>query len=446
MYLKTPKRYTTRGRKRYLFSFRRVVLWILTPLIAWGGWLIYQNRTTFAPVVGGVVEQVYGRSSEVVSTLTAPTPMPTENPMNVINRADMNWASGRVEDALNEYETAVEMVPNDVITHYNYSFGLILEGLYDEAYQAAEHAVTADPFSSDAWAVRSLAQARLGDPNGALASGLHALQLNPQNAKAYAFLTEAYITLQQFERAQEAADTAIELNPDSAEAYYARAQVNLEINFDREAARDDYNTAYQLAPYLTDAAVEMAYLDSALGDYDSAIAILNEVKDANPNDSTVLLALGFMYFSGLGDPNLASDELARCVNVNTQSEGCHYYYGRVLIGQERYTEAAEMLERAVQLTMETDAPNPRYHYWAGEAQIYLGNCPRALTFLRPGYELAVEQERDDLISALQTSVGECSSFDTILPTPTEIPLDADGDTLEDTAPEGSDPALATPNV
>lgn len=409
MYLRTPKKYDGR-RRRNLFSARRVVLWLLAPVLIFGGWWLYDHQEAVLPVVNEGVGLAVAQGESVFATLTAPTPLPTENPVNLLNRADANWLSGRVEDAIAEYEQAVAVVPNDVTTHYNLTLAYIVEGRPADALAMAEMAVTADPFSSDAWAVRSLALVRNGDPGGALASGLQALQLNPDNPKAHAFLTETYLVLERFEQAEASAARALELDPDSAEAYYARAQVNRDYRFDREAARADYATAYELAPYLTDAAVEMAWVDAALLDYDSAINILNQVKDDNPDNISALYALGFMYWAGLGDPNQAADELARCVSVAPDSENCQYYYGRVLIALEQYDDAAERLVRAVELTMENPTPNPRFHYWAGEVQIYLGNCASALNYLRPGYDLAVEQDNTELITALDTSIRECSAF------------------------------------
>ncbi len=430
MYLRTPKKYDGHRRRRNLFSARRVVLWLLTPAIIFGGWWLYDNQEVVLPVVSQGVEQAMSQGGNMVATITAPTPLPTENPVNLINRADANWFSGRVEDAINEYEDAIPIVPNDVMSHYNLTLAYIVEGRYDRALEMAEMAVTADPFSSDAWAIRSLALVRSGDPGGALASGLQALQLDPDNPRAHAFLTETYIALERFERAEASASRAIELDPDSAEAYYARAQVNRDYLFDREAARADYATAYDLAPYLTDAAVEMAWVDAALDDYDSAINTLNRVKDANPDNISALYALGFMYWSGLGDPNQAADELARCVSVAPDSENCQYYYGRVLIALEQYEDAAQRLVRSVELTMDSPSPNPRLHYWAGEAQIYLGNCANALNYLRPGYDLAVEQDNTELMNALDTSIRECSAFGnnpgaaTATPTPNFEPTES----------------------
>ncbi|MEL6271170.1 MAG: hypothetical protein AAFR22_15280, partial [Chloroflexota bacterium] len=278
MYLKTPKRYSVKRRKRYLFSFRRMLLQLLALVLIAGGIYVYREREQFAPVVGSQAEDLLAQGGEMISTMTAPTPLPTENPVNVVNRADANWLGGRVEDAIDDYEVATGMLPNDVGTHYRYALSLIIDGRYSDALEAAEDAVTADPYASDAWAVMALAQVRSGDPGGAIASGLHALELNENNPRAYAFLSEAYFELELYQRAQDAAATAVELDPESAEAYFARARVEQLITFNREAAIADYQTAFSLASYWTDAAVAAAELEAIYGDPTVAVGILNEVK------------------------------------------------------------------------------------------------------------------------------------------------------------------------
>ncbi len=450
MYLKTPKRYSAKRRKRYLLSYRRIGFWLLALVFIFGGWYVYRERSTLAPIVSTRAEALYYDGSELVSTLTAPTPLPTENPLNLVSRADANWSGGRVEDAMVDYTQAVESLPNDVVTHYRYTMALIIEGRYVEAVEAAEDAITADPYSSEAWSVRALAQVRAGDPGSALASGQHALQLNPENASAYAFLTEAYLDLNQIERAREAAQQAIDLNPNSADAYYARAQVTWLADGDLETAAADFQTVYEIAPYYVDAAVNAAVLKATVGNAEEAVAILNAAKDANPDNPTILVWLGIIYNREYGDPNQAADVLARCVEVNETSDGCHFWYGRVLLSLEQYNEAATVLDRAVQLTNELGTPDPRYHYWAGEAQIYLGNCPAALGYLQEGYDIALANDQPDYASDLQGSIRECSAFDsTFSPTATPAVIQPGGaQTGTQNTPEPQQEPVATvsPNI
>jgi tetratricopeptide (TPR) repeat protein len=202
------------------------------------------------------------------------------------------------------------------------------------------------------------------------------------------------------------------------------------ILFDRESAIVDYQTAYSLASYWTDAAVAAAELEALYGDPTVAIGILNEVKDANPDNTAVLGALGNIYYRYIGDPNQAADSLARCVDVNRSADYCYYLYGRTLIQLEQYGQAAERLDSAVRILAENNIVDPYYNYWAGESQIYLGNCPAALAYLRPGYEEAVVIEDDAVAESLQLSIRECGGGSgLVLPTPTpaatEEPVEPD---------------------
>ena len=411
----------------------------MASVLIFGGWTVYRDRSRYAPAVSDRAEALFYAGQEAMGTMRAPTPQPTENPMNVVNRADANWAGGRVEDAIIDYEIAVTALPNDVETHYRLAMSLIIEGRYEQALIAAEQAITADPYSPNAWSVKALAQVRTGDAGGAIASAQHALSFDPNHAAAYAFLTEAYLDLELVERAQAAANQAIETDPNSADAYIARAQIQQLVNFDLEAAVADYQTAYEIANHRVDAAVTGANLAAFTGDTDGAIAILNEVKDANPDNATVLGTLGVIYNRDVGDPNLAADTLARCVDVAPTSANCHFEYGRVLLRLEQYNQASEVLEVALELTMQTESPDPRYHYWAGEAQIYLGNCPVALQHLEAGYTIADENGQDQIASDLQGSIQECSAFDaapvapTATPAATLQPQNNVGDTLEPNA-------------
>ncbi|MFN8452127.1 MAG: hypothetical protein U0521_26920 [Anaerolineae bacterium] len=44
--------------------------------------------------------------------------------------------------------------------HYRYTYGLLISGKNEEALAAAADTITANPFSSDAWAIQALALER----------------------------------------------------------------------------------------------------------------------------------------------------------------------------------------------------------------------------------------------------------------------------------------------
>ncbi|MBZ0277494.1 MAG: hypothetical protein K8I60_15215, partial [Anaerolineae bacterium] len=192
MYLKTPKRYR-RGysNRRSPLSLRWLWLWILTPLVVYGGIQIYSNLDTIAPPIHQALYNLANSAQSQLATSQAPPPTPTDDPTEALTNADANWSQGRIEAALSDYRHILDARPNDVQTYYRYTLGLTMEGRLTEALDAAERTVTANPFSSDAWALRGMVLDWNNKPGEAAASALRALELDPNNARALAFLAEA---------------------------------------------------------------------------------------------------------------------------------------------------------------------------------------------------------------------------------------------------------------
>ncbi len=421
MYIKTPKRY--RGtRRRSIFSLRRVLFWILAPILIFIGIGLYQTRDMFIPQISAAVEGIYTGVRENVSTAVAPTPLPTADPGDDLASADAFWGQGAIEDALIIYQQVLPLVPNNVDVHYRVTLGLIIEGRYDEAVDMAERTVTANPFHPDAWSIRAMALENAGDFGGAIASANHALELiqrnpNPiQEARAMAFLAEAYLDIGQFTRAQETIAEALDIHPDSPEANRIYGRIVQETQYDFLAAQEAYQRAYALAPYLVYPALDVAWIRYTNGDPERAIEIANEVIQLNPQNTPALFAIGNFYYSGLGNYGRAEEYLRRCVEADPDSILCNYLWGRALLQLERPAEGQEPLQRTVEL----GTTSARHYYWAGEVEVRLGNCPASLRYFETGYQMALEEGDADLISAFQDRLVTCQSP---LGRPTPIPTE-----------------------
>ena len=191
MYLKTPKRYSKNQQRRSPISLRWLWLWILTPIVIVVGVQLYKRREEFAPPVQQAINNVIESVQSGVSTVVAPTATATENPTAKLNSAENDWREGRIESAVTGYSVIVSALPNDVTVHNRLAFGLIMEGRDQEALAASEAAVTANPFSSDAWAFRALALDKNNRAGEAIASALRALELDG-TADVTQSLAEAY--------------------------------------------------------------------------------------------------------------------------------------------------------------------------------------------------------------------------------------------------------------
>lgn len=447
MYLKSSKRYRAGTKRRGLFSFRRLLLFLITPAAVLGGMYIYQNQEQFVPPVSTAIADLVDQAGESVSTARAPQPTATQNPTNNINRADDAWVRGSVEEAVNLYEEVIASVPNDLPVHYRYTLGLIMLDKTDMVLDAAEDAVTANPFSADAWTIRARAYNSLGNYGEAIASALRALEiasssavdsnpdLAPTRARALATLAEVYYELDQYDRALTTVEQALAVYPDSAEAYYVRGLVDWfsPAILDRDAALEDFQIAYDIAPSYHYIAASMVFLNREIGSvltnngeeaqaqpyFDASLALSEQVLELNPGYPRVLQFLADYYYRDVGDDNQASDYASRCVRANPTLDSCYYILGRAQMRLENYVDARSSFDSAIDNAEPTDALTPYYYWWAGRSVILLdpSDCGTVLNYLRPGWEIALEQQNTVLMDNYTDSFQECGANVGLTPTP-----------------------------
>ena len=403
MQIRTPKQY--RGvQRRSTSSCRKIFLYLVTMVIIVMGIGIYQNRNIFAPTVERLLDVMILEMEQSASTLTAPEPTPTQDPSNKLVEGNNYWAQGAVNEALTTYMEVLDSVPNEVAIFDRVAISLITLGRTGDALEYAEKAINANPYSAEAWAIRAWAQDWDGRSGEALSSALHALELDPASSRAKAYLAEAYQSLGQTDRALSLTEDIIAENPNSSEAYRARGIIKWN-NFDLDGAVEDFQTAYTIADNMTFIAIDIATIESARQNFDAALDILESVVEANPQNTLALLQLGYIHSSQLGNPSQAISYLQNCVDYNPESVNCFYLLGRSQYRLELYQEAALSFEQ----TMELGTSDPFHYYWAGWSQINIGNCARAMAYLDPGYQIALQGDNVKIVSDFEAVMPECRS-------------------------------------
>ena len=415
MYLRTPKRY--QKQRRHVISWRWAWLWILTPIVALAGWQIYENRAEFAPPVQAFIQDIANSAGNGMATMTAPTPMPTEDPARRLQIANSAWSQGSIDEALREFEQALPNDPNNVEAHYRYAFGLVMQGRAREALEAAEKTITANPYSADAWAIRALALNENGRQGEAIASAMQALSLaqdDGSRARATAFLAESYFDSNQIERAESTVEDAMEMNPDSFEALYVYGRIQNESLYDFETAMEAFDRAYSIAPNMPYIGVEMAWVHITRGDPDSAFATIESILETSPRNADALYVAAFITYSSYGDPNQALDYLSRCVESDPTNVACTYYMGRVYFGMGDNQKAAE----AFMHTVELGTSNPTHYLSAGRINSALNNCRAAVPYLQEGRRIEANSPAPDseILTQFDEALGTCGVGATVEPT------------------------------
>lgn len=408
MYLRTPKRYRVGKRpRRHLFSGRRLVLWLALLLAIGAGVYVTQHQDDFGPPVRDFVAGVFEQAQGGIATLTAPTPPPTEDPTMRLTRADESWSRGAIEDAVAEYQSLAQALPNDARVFYRIVLGLIMEGRSDDAVAAAENALTASPFSADIWAVRAQALERSGNYAGAVASALQALSIDPRNARAMAFMGEAYMDAGRPDLAQESIRRALDANPNGYEANYVDALMQWQVLYDTSAAAERFAAAYAAAPNLPMVAVDRAWFEWGQQNYDVALELLTNVLELNPQNLDALYAIAFLYYQAYGDPNQSLDYLERCVQADADNISCLAYLGTVQTALGNAQAALQTYRRL----MNTDTQDSRHFLAAGRAYMNSGDCSSATVVLTRGH--ALEQQRatssDDRLALFEEYLIQCGA-------------------------------------
>jgi len=407
MHLQTPKRYQGgRRQKRHLISSSRWLwLWILTPILIFGGYQIYERREEFGPPVREFIEERLVDAQSGLETAVAPTALPTTDPSQRISRADALWTQGSVETAMEEYNQAREGAPNDARVYHQYTYGLLIEGRIEEALIAAEQTVTANPFASDAWAIRAFALTRNGRHPEAIASALQALSLNPNNTTAMAYMALAYVDAGQPIMAEQTLNRALEISEEDPMVYFVRGLWNLQANYDQNAYLDDLETAYALAPNLPHIAVELAWAQWGLAQADVGVENLEAVIEQNPNNIDALYALGFFWLQTYGDPNKAKDYIDRCVAADPENVSCLDYLATIQLSNQQLDLALQTYRQL----MNTNPTNPLYYLRAGRTYANAGNCSMASPWLQQGYQMELEREEPNLdrLAAFESFMIDC---------------------------------------
>lgn len=408
MYLRTPKRYQVGRRpRRHLFSTRFLWLWILTPIIVVLGWQVYERRDEFGPPVVSFVNNMVNSAQSGLSTVTAPTPLPTEDPAQQITRANNAWERGAIEDALKDYEAVLENAPNQVDVYYRMTFGLIMEGQSADALEMAERTVTANPFSADAWAIRALALDRNGRYGEAVASALQSLSLSPNNPRALAFMAESYLDAGRPELAQTTVDRALAADPNSFEANYVNGLLLRDSVYDYLAARDAFRTARDLAPNLPYIVVDLAWTEVNLQNYEVAQELWQGILELNPNNLDTLYALSWLSVSAFGEQEQARDYIARCLQVDDDNRSCLSYQGTLQRLAGDTAGAAQTYQRLIR----TGTTNPAHFLAAGQAFITVGQCDSAVTALEEGYDLERQSGAPDVdrLATFESLLIQCGA-------------------------------------
>ncbi len=410
MYLKTPRRYTPKGMRRRIFNLKWWWLYLLTPVVIFIGAGVWQNRDMIRQPIERWMATQAANAANSLATIQAPTPTATDSPVNYLIVANAAYQRGAMDEAIRNYALAAEGMPNDPAVYFRLTHLLITSERGDEALAWAEKAINADPFSPLGWAIRGMALEWDGQYARAIASLLRALDLDPNNATALSFLAEAYTDLGLPARAEESIARALVINPTDFNVQRNHGYV-LFWSGDFDGARDAFERALQLEPTQAYIAEALADVYFRQGDNEAGIELLRQIVERNPHNSRAQAALAKALFRNLGEVEQARAVVERCVALMPDSVPCLSYLGALQVYAGEYNLCARTYERAAQ----SGSRDPYDYYYAGYCYTSIGDCARAVPYLREG--MGMTDDPETLID-FRDALASCQVIVTLVPTAT----------------------------
>lgn len=228
--------------------------------------------------------------------------------------------------------------------HFNLGFALLAQGLAEDALQALDAAVAANPSNSRFQQIRAEALSVLGNNVEALNAYGLALESDERNLDAQEGLAFTALDLGEMRLAHDMAKLATSTHPDSARAWALKGQVEL-LEMDVVAASKALRQALDLAPDDAEIKASLAQSYLMLGLPKKVIGLYgaNSGQDLSA-ESTVLLAWAHVL---TGQLDLASSMLRNSVDHDASDADSMALLALCRLAGGDVSEASGLVQRAL---------------------------------------------------------------------------------------------------
>ncbi|MEG4231765.1 tetratricopeptide repeat protein [Microcoleus sp. Pol11C3] len=164
-----------------------------------------------------------------------------------LNQGNANYKQGKIEEAISDYNQALDLDPKLAIAYNNRGKAKYAVGKKAEAISDYNQALDLNPKLAAGYKNRGLAKSGLGRIEEALADYNQAIDIDPNDADAYNNRGKVKYELGEKEEARADFVKANNLNPELAVAYYVQGLAKYGRGKIEEAI-SDYNQAIDLDP------------------------------------------------------------------------------------------------------------------------------------------------------------------------------------------------------
>ena len=297
------------------------------------------------------------------------------------NRGTAYFSLGKFEDAIQDYNKAIDLNPNDDLSYNNKGNAYFSLGKFEDAIQDYNKAIDLNPNNASYYYNRGTTFANLEKFEDAIQDYNKAIDLNPNDESVYYNRGVAFIYLNEYEKAIENLSKAIDLNPNKDSTYYNRGIAFTNLS-DSEKAIKDFNKAIDLnsnnASYYNNRGT--LYINQ--GNYDEAVKDFSKAIDLNPIFTFGYSNLGNLY-NNLNKYEKAIKNLSKAIDLDPNFSDAYNIRGVSYVNQKKFSEAIKDFSKAIDLN-----PNDKeYYYNLGNLYSNLNEYEKAIENLSKAIDL-----------------------------------------------------------
>jgi len=199
--------------------------------------------------------------------------------------------SGKYREALDAFNQALRIKPDDAEAHYNLGVVYWKSGMHKEAIESFKQTIRIRPNYAEAHKDLGIAYGKLVMYKEAIESLKQAIRIKPNDAEAHYNLGVTYFHLVMYKEAIESFTQAIRIKPDYAEAHH------------------NLGTAYVTS-----------------GKYREALEVFKQALRINPDDAEAHYNLGIAYGTS-GKNREAVEAFKQALRIKPDYAKAHYYLG-----------------------------------------------------------------------------------------------------------------------
>ena len=314
-------------------------LWTYTLQYNSQAWPAYNNL--------GVAEARTGRVPEAMEQFEQALRINPNDAEAHNNLGNALMQTGRTREAMEQFETAVKINPDMVEFHNDLGYALCQSGRVQEAIEQYEQALRIEPDYADGHYNLGIALVQAGRLPEAIEQYEQALKFRPDYADAYINLGEALLQTGRVPEAIAQFEQALNIKPDSADARYNLGNALVQAGHIPEAI-EQYELALKLKPEYADAhanlgnaLLQTGHLPEAIEQYEQALKLKPGYADAHSN-----LGIALLHSGRVAE---AIDQYEQALRINPDHADVHYNLGNALFQAGRESEAIGQYEQALKI-------------------------------------------------------------------------------------------------